>query len=418
MTAPSSAAASASTASSAAAHSSAPGASGTDAPVRIVVVGAGAMGRAWIGTVLRSRGASLVGVVDMIEESARRAVEDLVPADERDGVAVGTDLLDVAARSGAEAVVDVTIPAAHHQVTADALHAGLAILGEKPCAATLAEAVSLAGHAETTGRLFMVSQSRRHNPHLREARRLADALGGAGIVRTRFSRAPRFGGFREEMAHPLIVDMAIHAFDAARVLVDGDPVSVDAVSFNPAWSWYDGDAAASVTIRYSSGAVHVYEGSWASPGRETSWNGEWSLSCPQGTVEWDGDAVPSATVAPRDGSDGAADVEDAAGAADAAALVGREPGPDELWELDSSLDEFCRALRAGTVPEAEVHDNVWTQAIVEAAVRSADEHRRVLLDELLDEALAAARAADAADGRSRALEAWNDGRSGLAATGR
>lgn len=310
------------------------------APVRTVVVGAGAMGRAWISTVLRSRGAVLVGVVDVLEGAAERAAEELVPAESRSRVAVGTDLLEVARRAEAEAVVDVTIPDAHHRVTADALHAGLAVLGEKPCAATLAEAVSLAGHAETTGRLFMVSQSRRHNPHLREARRLADELGGAGIVRTRFSRAPRFGGFREEMAHPLIVDMAIHAFDAGRVLVDGDPVSVDAVSFNPAWSWYDGDAAASVTIRYDSGAVHVYEGSWASPGFETSWNGQWSLSCPRGTVQWDGDTAPSATV--EDGTEQA----------------GRTPGADELWELDSSLDVFCRALRDGSVPESEVHDNV------------------------------------------------------------
>src|SRR5699024_1254892 len=150
-------------------------------------------------------------------------------------------------------IIDVTIPAAHHTVTADALHAGYPVLGEKPCAATLAEAVSLAGHAEITGRLFMVSQSRRNNPHLHETRRLADELGGAGIVDTRFCKAPRFGGFRDEMEHPLIVDMAIHAFDAGRVLLEGNPVAVTATSYNPAWSWYAGDAAATVTIAYDTG---------------------------------------------------------------------------------------------------------------------------------------------------------------------
>src|SRR5690606_33886200 len=108
------------------------------------------------------------------------------------------------------------------------------------CAANLAEAVSLAGHAEATGQLFMISQSRRNNPHLREARRLADELGGAGIVDTRFTKAPRFGGFRDRMEQPLLVDMAIHAFDAGRVLVPGLPETVTATSYNPAWSWYDG----------------------------------------------------------------------------------------------------------------------------------------------------------------------------------
>src|SRR5699024_2303083 len=145
-------------------------------PVRVVVVGAGGMGRAWIRTVLGFPHAHLVGVADVLDGAAARAVEEEVPEARREAVATGIDAVTVAQQAGAEAIIDVTIPAAHHAVTSDALHAGLPVLGEKPCAATLAEAVSLAGHAETTGELFMVSQSRRHNPHLRETRRLADQL--------------------------------------------------------------------------------------------------------------------------------------------------------------------------------------------------------------------------------------------------
>lgn len=365
------------------------------APVRVVVVGAGGMGKAWIRTVVASECARLVGVVDVVDHVALSAVEETVPEEKRGEVVSGTDAVRVAQDAGADAIIDVTIPAAHHAVTADALHAGFPVLGEKPCAATLAEAVSLAGHAETTGKLFMVSQSRRNNPHLRETRRLADDLGGAGIVDTRFYRAPRFGGFRDAMEHPLIVDMAIHAFDAGRVLIDGNPVSVTASSSNPAWSWYAGDAAATVAIRYDSGAVHTYSGSWCAPGRETSWNGEWSLSCPRGSVAWDGESPPTAQ------SEGGE------------AVTGPEPTQSDLWELEESLAEFCSALRTGAVPGSEVHSNIWTQAIVEAAVRAADTGRSVALGEVLDEALAAARELDAADGRSRALSAWSTGVSGL-----
>lgn len=374
--------------------SSTTGAEGT-APVPVLVVGAGGMGRAWIGTVLANDAARLVGVVDVVEGAAERAVQDLVPEAARSGIATGTDLLEVAERSGAEAVIDVTIPAAHHQVTADALHAGLSVLGEKPCAATLAEAVSLAGHAEASGRLFMVSQSRRNNPHLHEARRLADTLGGAGIVDTRFAKAPRFGGFRDEMEHPLLVDMAIHAFDAGRVLLAGTPVHVTAASYNPGWSWYAGDAAATVTISYDSGAVHTYSGSWCSPGAETSWNGDWVLHCEGGSVHWDGETPPLAH--PTEGDP----------------VPGLAPGAEDRWELDASLAGFCAALRGGPVPDSEVHGNVWTQAIVEAAVRSADTGTRVVLAELLDEALEQARALDSADGRSHALTSWKTGATGL-----
>lgn len=367
------------------------------APVPVVVIGAGGMGRAWIATVLGNRAARLVGVADVLDGAAERAVAEVVPDGERAGIVTGTDALEVARRSGAEAVIDVTIPAAHHAVTADALHAGYPVLGEKPCAATLAEAVSLAGHTEATGRLFMVSQSRRNNPHLHEARRLADELGGAGIVDTRFAKAPRFGGFRDEMDHPLLVDMAIHAFDAGRVLLDGRPVAVTATSYNPSWSWYAGDAAATVTITYDSGAVHTYSGSWCSPGDETSWNGDWALSCEHGTVRWDGEEPPTAHPA------------------EAEAVRGRDPGPTDRWELDASLATFCAALRGGPIPDSEVHANVWTQAIVEAAVRSAETGMRVPLAELLEEALEGARALDSADGRSQALTTWKTGVSGLVA---
>lgn len=366
-------------------------------PVAVLVVGAGGMGRAWMSTVLASDEARLVGVVDVVPGAAEAAVAEIVPDAQRQEVATGSDLLEVAARSGAEAVIDVTIPAAHHQVTADALHAGYPVLGEKPCAATLAEAVSLAGHAEATGRLFMVSQSRRNNPHLREARRLADGLGGAGIVDTRFTKAPRFGGFRDRMAQPLLVDMAIHAFDAGRVLVPGLPETVTATSYNPSWSWYDGDAAATVAITYDSGAVHSFSGSWCAPGAETSWNGDWVIGCEGGSVHWDGETPPVAH------------------GADGTTRPGRVPGAEERWELDDSLARFCAALRGGPVPDTEVHANVWTQAIVEAAVRSAETGQRVALAALLDDALVAARELDSQDGRSQALAAWKTGATGLGA---
>lgn len=370
-----------------------------DGPVDVVVVGAGGMGRGWMRTVIASPSARLVGVADVFPEAAVAAVSQL----EADGavpdgtVLTGSDGVTVARAAGAHALIDVTIPAAHHEVTADGLHAGIPVLGEKPCAATLAEALSLAGHAEQTGELFMVSQSRRHNPHLEEAARLVEELGGAGIVSTRFARAPRFGGFRDAMDHPLIVDMAIHAFDAGRVLLPGVPVSVQATSYNPAWSWYAGDAAATVVITYDTGAVHTYTGSWCSPGRETSWNGEWMVSCPLGSVEWDGDGPPSAT------------------GADGRERAGSAPPPDALWEFAAALEEFCSALRTGAVPASEVHRNVWSQAIVEAAVRSAEERREISVSELLASALDEARALDRRDGRSRALETWEDAVTGLRA---
>ena len=54
-------------------------------------------------------------------------------------------------------------------------------------------------------------------------RRLRRFLGGDAIgeivgIYCDFFKAPHFGGFREEMRHVLLLDMAIHTFDAARLL--------------------------------------------------------------------------------------------------------------------------------------------------------------------------------------------------------
>ena len=53
-----------------------------------------------------------------------------------------------------------------------------------------------------------------------------------------------FGGFRDEMAHVLLLDMAIHTFDQARKILGADPVSVYCHEFNPAGSWYAGASSA------------------------------------------------------------------------------------------------------------------------------------------------------------------------------
>ena len=100
------------------------------APVRIVLVGAGLMGRAWMRTIDESPDAELVGVVDLDEAFATASLATAGLT----GIPVGTSLVELAARTSADAVVNVTSPAAHLPVSVEALRAGLAVLCEKPVA--------------------------------------------------------------------------------------------------------------------------------------------------------------------------------------------------------------------------------------------------------------------------------------------
>jgi predicted dehydrogenase len=222
---------------------------------------------------------------------------------------------------------------------------------------------------------------------------MAEDLGTPGSLTTEFFRESHFPGFREEMAHPLLVDMAIHPFDSARFVLGAEPVAAYCETHNPPWSWFAGDAAATAVFEMTGGVRYTYTGSWCSPGRQTSWNGEWRLSGEKGSAHWDGDHDPVLE----------GDVDPA-------------PRPAAPYSgIEGALLVFTDALRTGVPPMGEVHENVLSLAMVEAAVRSADTGQRVLIDDVLAEAHAEALRAETHPDVRDALAGWPSVRAVLTA---
>lgn len=352
-------------------------------PLRLVQVGAGGMGKAWLDTIAANPDVELVGLVDLNMDTANEALADKGLT----GVVVGTSVGEVAAATGAHAVVNVTVPVAHHPVNVEAMFAGLPVLCEKPAAPTVAQSLSLAASAEASGQLLMISQSRRYFNSLAQLKAVTAGLGDIGVITTEFFKAPHFGGFREEMDHVLLVDMAIHPFDAVRHLTGQEPVSVYCEEFNPAWSWYKADAAATAIFEFAGGLRYVYSGSWCADGAETSWNGQWRVNGARGTALWDGDHAPTA-----EGLDGAAlEIPAAAG------------GPEQIA---GSLAVFVAAVRSGVVPDGEIHSNIHSLAMVEAAVQSAESGQRVRIDDVIAAAYSQALKAERNPAVKAALAGW------------
>lgn len=358
--------------------------------LRVIQVGAGGMGQAWLRNDAENPDIELVGIVDLNLEAARAGAA--VYGDE--SIATGGDLMTMVSSLQPDAILDITVPVAHHPVTTDALFAGLPVLGEKPAANTLAEALSLAAAAEVTGELFMVSQSRRYNDQLVALKQRAGLLGDLGTVTTEFFKAPRFGGFREEMDNVLLLDMAIHPFDSVRYLLDRDPLTVYCESYNPSWSWYRGDAAANAVFEFEGGVRYAYSGSWCAPGAETSWNGSWRVSGANGSALWNGDEAPTSETPDAD-----------AGGLPALPSVGDS--------IAGSLRAFVGALRTGETPDGEVHGNVMSLAMVEAAIESKDTGRRIAIDDVLERAYASAVRAERRDEVRARLESWTSVRGAL-----
>ena len=330
---------------------------------RALVVGAGGISGLWFAS-LRDEKVPVVGVVDLKRRNAERRIQEFELECE-----AWTDLPAALKATRPDFVVDVTVPEAHCYVTCTAMKAGCHVIGEKPMASSMVEARRMVRTAERTGKLYMVSQTRRWHPkHDMVCRTVAAGrIGPVGLVNCDYYMSRNFGGFRLEMPCPLIVDMAIHHFDMARFMVGVDPVAVYAKEFNPRWSWFKGDAAASCIFEMTGGVIFSYNASWCAEGCETPWAGNWRIVGRKGTLIYEDEQDPRGEVRVGRG----------VGSPLKKLKPLRSPLRHATWR--GALREMLAYLRTGKRPQCECHDNIKSLAMVYTAVESAAKARRILL---------------------------------------
>jgi hypothetical protein len=78
-------------------------------------------------------------------------------------------------------------------------------------------------------------------------------------------------------------------------------------------------------------------------------------------------------------------------------------GPEEIA---GALAEFVRSLRTGEVPSGEIHANVLSLAMVEAAVESSQTGQKVLIRDVLDDAHRHALAVESVPAAREVLASW------------
>ena len=332
-----------------------------------VLVGCGAICRRWLQTAAEIRGLRIVGLVDLDLAAAEQRREDFGLKD----AAVGTDLRAMLRQVEPDVVFDCTVPEAHVKVTLEALRHGRHVLGEKPMADTMANARRMVAAAKQAGRIYAVIQNRRYNPHIRAFRRLLDSgrIGDLTTLNADFYLGAHFGGFRRRMEHVLLLDMAIHTFDEARLISGENPVAVYCHEWNPEGSWYDHDASAVAVFEMTNGVVFTYRGSWCSEGFNTTWDADWRAIGSKGSALWDGaeDLRAEACHKPKG----------------LRAQMREVPVPARKMPHQAHaalIREFLRCVRTGAVPETTCEDNIKSLAMVHAAVKSARLGRRVKVE--------------------------------------
>jgi predicted dehydrogenase len=338
---------------------------------RVAVVGTGSISQFWLPLLRDRPDVDVVALVDVDAGVARAAAE-------RDGVGapIFATLERAVDATAPDVVVNLTPPEWHRAIVETALGLGCHVLGEKPIATTLKDAQALVRAAEAAGRTYAVMQNRRFEHGIRTLRDglAAGRIGSVTMLACDFFKAPHFGGFREAMESPLLLDMAIHQFDQVRFLAGVEPAAVSCYEFNPARSWYRGDSAAICTFELADGSVFSYRGSWSAEGLGTSWNGSWRVVGTAGTALWDGEGNPVAEIAH---------------APEEPQLL--YPVKHAAWERTwhgptghaGCLDEMLAALAQGRQPETVASDNLKSFAMVLAALTSAREGSRIELGQLI-----------------------------------
>lgn len=324
------------------------------------------MSRTWLDAATKVADLEIAGLVDLVPAAAAKRAQEFGLS----AVVTGTSLAEILPRVKPDVVFDCTIPEAHVAVTLTALAHGCHVLGEKPLADTLANARKMIAAAAQAGKLYAVIQNRRYDPAVRRMKRFlaSGALGRIGTVHCDFMIGAHFGGFRDRMAHVLLLDMAIHTLDAGRFLIGSDPAAVIAKEWNPVGSWFDHDASAFAAFDMADGSVYTYRGSWCAEGLNTSWEGNWRFIGEKGSITWDG----------RDGI--TAQVVAEAGGFQSTWKSLEPPPPDPADKRDGHVGlirEFLDCVRHGGVPETICTDNVKSLAMVLGAIESAETNQKV-----------------------------------------
>jgi predicted dehydrogenase len=332
---------------------------------RCILAGLGGQGLFWLREVRKRNDCEIVAYVEPSSTNQQRAIEHHSVPKER----LFASLDDALEKVQADFVLDVTPPSVHHVIAEKAFAAGLHVLEEKPLSDNYATAKQVVEQGLKHRRKHMITQNYRFGSFPRTTRKLLaeGKIGKPGQCDIRFyiPWADNPGSHYVTQPYMLINDMMVHHFDMLRYVLGTEPESVQAITWNHPWGWHKGDAAHSIVFFYPDGLVATHVACGCAVGSQTGWNGDWRIEGPKGSIDWDKHQMTYSHLHRVE-----------------------RPIQEKIEPLEvppahqAILDEFFTAIREDRDPECSAADNLKSLAMVFAAIKSAQEGRRVSLKEI------------------------------------
>lgn len=190
-------------------------------PIRIGVIGTGAIGREHIERITRiTSGASVTVVTDIDPALAEQA------AAEAGGTRIAADGAELIAAADVDTVLVTSWGPTHAEHVLGAIAAGKPVFCEKPLATTVEDCLRIMEAEQAHGsRLVQVGFMRRYDPGYRE---LKEIISSGGIGRPLMMHCAHRNRAVPEVytSDMAVLDTGVHEIDAARWLLDDEIVSV------------------------------------------------------------------------------------------------------------------------------------------------------------------------------------------------
>jgi predicted dehydrogenase len=356
------------------------------ARLRLIQVGVAGWGWSWADIARRSEDWDVVAYVDISKDNLREASAYYGVPESKCFAGLEEAIREV----DADGILACVPPESHPALAIKALENGLHVLVEKPIALDMKGAKEMVAAADEHKLKLMVSEQYRYRRGPRTVRKLVaeKIIGDPVYVLMNFHQpaptprdvpsffTPGKKEHRLEMRDVLLLDVSVHHFDLIRSVLGVDPVSVCTESWNVPWSPFKGDCVALVSWKMERNIRVVYFGSWASQHWQTTWDGDWRISCTEGEIHWYDNRVEvrvplfRAVWTKNTLTRGQGVLE--------ARLVDMK-----LEDREYSLHEFAEAILQDREPETSGRENLKTFAATLAAVDSAHEKRELIIRDYL-----------------------------------
>ncbi len=331
--------------------------------LRIGLAGLGSMGLNHLRVISNRPDVRLAAVADPVAASLAAAVQ-------RSGARGFDDPLAMVREAELDAVVIAAPTTAHVDVALAAVEAGVAVLVEKPLAATTSDAMRIVEASRLTGVPIQVGHVERFNPAVLELGRLLEAGWLSTIYSISSRRAGPFPARIRDVG--VTVDLATHDVDILSWIAGERPRRVYAETARRIHAEHE-DLLFGL-LSFPSGATGFVDVNWLTPTKRR----QLVVVGEEGMFELDyltqrlTFTKATDTTNPRLIGGYAPTFEGEV--ADLPVPTG-EP-------LALEHDAFLAVVRAGGRPEVDVEDGVWAVAIATALLRSASEQRVVELTDL------------------------------------